>query len=46
MCPKSAPSFSRKHSYLRLPIGIAGSPDIFQAKMLVPMIALELVKTY
>ena len=25
-----------KYSYLRLPMGIAGSPDIFQAKMLVP----------
>ena len=24
---------SRKYSYLRSPMGIAGSPDIFQAKM-------------
>ena len=35
-----------KHSYLRLPMGIAGSPDIFQAKMSKLMDALEFVKTY
>jgi hypothetical protein len=35
-----------KHSYLRLTMGIAGSPDIFQAKMSVLMVALEFVKTY
>jgi hypothetical protein len=30
-----------KYSYLRLPMGIAGSPDIFQAKMSELMTALE-----
>ena len=30
----------------RLPMGIAGSPDIFQAKMSELMIALEYVRTY
>ena len=35
-----------KYSYKKLPMGIAGSPDIFQAKMLEPMIALEYVRTY
>ena len=35
-----------KYSYKRLPIGIAGSPDIFQSKMLELMIALEFVQTY
>ena len=30
-----------KHSYLRLPMGIACSPDIFQAKMSVLMVTLE-----
>jgi hypothetical protein len=35
-----------KYSYLRLPMGIAGSPDIFQAKMSKLMVALELVRTY
>jgi hypothetical protein len=35
-----------KYSYLRLPMGIAGSPDIFQAKMSLLMVALEFVKTY
>jgi hypothetical protein len=35
-----------KYSYLRLLMGIAGSPDIFQVKMLVLMAALEFVKTY
>ena len=35
-----------KYSYLNLPMGITGSPDIFQAKMSVLMAALEFVKTY
>ena len=35
-----------KYSYLRLPMGIAGSPDIFQAKMSKLMVALEFVRTY
>ena len=35
-----------KYSYNRLPMGIAGSPDIFQAKMSELMMALEYVKTY
>ena len=30
-----------KYSYLRLPMGIAGSPDIFQAKMSELMAPLE-----
>ena len=35
-----------KYSYKQLPMGIAGSPDIFQAKMSELMMALEYVKTY
>ena len=35
-----------KYSYLHLPMGIAGSPDIFQGKMPELMMALEYVKTY
>jgi hypothetical protein len=35
-----------KYSYKRLPMGVAGSPDIFQAKMLELMLALEFVRTY
>jgi hypothetical protein len=35
-----------KCSYKRLPIGIAGSPDIFQAKMLKLMATLEFAQTY
>ena len=35
-----------KYSYKRLPMGIAGSPDIFQSKMSELMVALEFVKTY
>ncbi len=35
-----------KYSYLRLPMGIAGSPDIFQAKMSELMVALEYARTY
>eukprot|EP00804_Cyclotella_cryptica_P010824 CCRYP_008760-RA/>CCRYP_008760-RA protein AED:0.09 eAED:0.26 QI:0/0/0/1/0/0/2/0/511 len=35
-----------KYSYLRLPMGIAGSPNIFQAKMSELMAALEFVRTY
>jgi hypothetical protein len=35
-----------KYSYLRLPMGIAGSPDIFQAKMSELMAALEFVRAY
>ena len=32
-----------KYSYLQLPMGIACSPDIFQAKMSELMVALEFV---
>ena len=35
-----------KYSYLRLPMGIACSPNIFQAKMSELMGTLELVRTY
>jgi hypothetical protein len=35
-----------EYSSLRLPMGIAGSPDIFQAKMPELMVALEFVRTY
>ena len=35
-----------KYSYLRLPMGISGSPDIFQAKMSELMVAFEYVSTY
>ncbi len=35
-----------KYSYKRLPMGVAGSPDIFQAKMLELMMALEFVRAY
>ncbi len=35
-----------KYSYKRLPTGIAGSPDIFQGKMLELMESLEYVRAY
>ena len=35
-----------KYSYKRLPMGIAGSPDNFQANMSELMMALEYVKSY
>ena len=35
-----------KYSYKRLPMGIAGSPDIFQAKMMELMESLEYVRAY
>ena len=35
-----------KYSYLRLPMGVAGSPDIFQSKMSELMAALEYVCAY
>ncbi len=35
-----------KYSYLRLPMGIAGSPDIFLAKTSELMVALEFVGMY
>jgi hypothetical protein len=35
-----------KYSYTRLPMGIAGSPDIFQEKMLELMESLEFVRAY
>ena len=35
-----------KYSHLRFSMGIAGSPDIFQAKMSKVMLALEFVSTY
>ncbi len=36
----------RKYSYKRLPMGIAGSPDIFQEKVLELMGTLEYVRAY
>jgi hypothetical protein len=35
-----------KYSYKRLLMGVAGSPDIFQSKMLELMATLEFVRTY
>ncbi len=35
-----------KYSYLRLPMGYAGSADIFQAEMMDLMEALEYVRAY
>jgi hypothetical protein len=35
-----------KYSYLRLPMGIVCSPDIFQANMSKLMVALEIMRTY
>eukprot|EP00804_Cyclotella_cryptica_P006700 CCRYP_008641-RA/>CCRYP_008641-RA protein AED:0.32 eAED:0.30 QI:0/-1/0/1/-1/1/1/0/549 len=35
-----------KYSYLRLPMGIAGSPDIFQSKMTELMATLEFARAY
>eukprot|EP00804_Cyclotella_cryptica_P025341 CCRYP_012439-RA/>CCRYP_012439-RA protein AED:0.43 eAED:0.43 QI:0/-1/0/1/-1/0/1/0/196 len=35
-----------KYSYLRLPMGIAGSPDIFQSKMMELMATLEFIRAY
>jgi hypothetical protein len=35
-----------KYSYKQLPMGIAGSPDIFQGKMSELMESLEYVKAY
>ena len=35
-----------KYSYARLPMGISGSPDIFQGKMSSLMESLEYVRTY
>ena len=35
-----------KYKYKRLPMGIAGSPDIFQGKMTSLMAGLEFVRTY
>jgi hypothetical protein len=35
-----------KYSYKRLPMGIAGSPDIFQGKMLELIKSLEFVRAY
>jgi hypothetical protein len=35
-----------KYSYKRLPMGIPGSPDIFQSKMLELMKELEYVQAY
>jgi hypothetical protein len=35
-----------KYSYKRLPMGIAGSPDIFQGKMSELMESLEFVRAY
>jgi hypothetical protein len=35
-----------KYSYKKLPMGIAGSPDIFQGKMLELMESLEYLRVY
>ena len=35
-----------KYSYNRLPMGVAGSPDIFQSKKSELMATLEFVRTY
>jgi hypothetical protein len=35
-----------KYSYKRLPMGVVGSPDIFQSKMSELMATLEFVRTY
>eukprot|EP00804_Cyclotella_cryptica_P026163 CCRYP_009761-RA/>CCRYP_009761-RA protein AED:0.05 eAED:0.05 QI:0/-1/0/1/-1/0/1/0/163 len=35
-----------KYSYLRLPMGIAGSPEIFQSKMTELMATLQFVRAY
>ncbi len=35
-----------KYSYKQLPMGIAGSPDIFQEKMSEPIESLEYVQAY
>jgi hypothetical protein len=35
-----------KYSYKRLPMGIAGSPDIFQVEMMKLMESLEYVRAY
>jgi len=35
-----------KYSYLRLMMGIAGSPDIIETKMSELMVALEFMRTY
>jgi hypothetical protein len=35
-----------KYSYKRLPMGIAGSPDVFQGKILELMETLEYVRAY
>ena len=35
-----------KYSYLRLPMGICGSPDIFQSKMMELMATLDFVRAY
>jgi hypothetical protein len=48
MQPKSAPFYFlvEKYSYKRLPMGIAGSPDIFQGKMSELIESLEYVIAY
>ena len=49
MHPKSVPSYflgTKKYSYKRLPMGIVGSPDIFQEKMSELMETLEYVRAY
>jgi len=48
MHPKSTPSFFPwgKYSYLSFLMGIAGSPNIFQAMMSKLMVALEFVRSY
>jgi hypothetical protein len=49
MHPKSAPSCFHEgrslNSYLRSPMGTAGSPDIFQAKLSELMVALKFIRT-
>ena len=45
MRPESVLSFFQ-YFYKRLPMGVAGSPDIFQSKMSELMAALEFVRAY
>ena len=46
ICTIILPWGKYSYSYLRLPMGVAGSPDIFQAKMSELMGTLEFVRTY
>jgi hypothetical protein len=35
-----------KYSYLRLPVGVANSPDIFQSKIFQLMVGFDFVRAY